>query len=248
MAKKTKARDEFPLRGLLVCHNCGKNLTGSISKGNGGRYLYYHCQGECTQRYKAAIIHDSFEKWLGTITMKPELAELYLAIMEDIFKMNEEDRGGEIKKLEKKITDSFEMEKKAAIKLIDGEIGKDTFDRLKDSWVEDRLKFQLRVDELKSMEGGFAEYSRYGLSLLSNLQHYYQTSDLERKQKLIGVVFPEKLIFHDNSYRTKEYNEILDLLCILSKGSGEGKKKQIANFNDLFCEVARTRIELVFRP
>ncbi len=35
--------DDFPLRGLLSCHKCGKLLTASFSKGRGGTYAYYHC-------------------------------------------------------------------------------------------------------------------------------------------------------------------------------------------------------------
>jgi site-specific DNA recombinase len=31
----------------VSCEHCGKPLTGSWSKGNGGRYAYYHCQRAC---------------------------------------------------------------------------------------------------------------------------------------------------------------------------------------------------------
>ena len=35
--------DDFPLRGLLSCSQCGNLLTASISSGRGGSYGYYHC-------------------------------------------------------------------------------------------------------------------------------------------------------------------------------------------------------------
>ena len=243
MAKKTKARDEFPLRGVLVCHLCGRNLTGSSSKGNGGKYFYYHCQGDCTERYKSDIIHATFEDWLNTITIKPELAQLYSAVLEDVYKINEGDRETEIKRIENKITESNEMENKAGNKLVNDEIDKDTFKRLKDSYVEERFKLQIRVDELKNTESGFIEHCRYSLSMLSNLQLYYKTANLEGKQRLLGAIFPEKLIFDRNSYRTKECSELLDLLCIQDKGSRGSKKKQIVDFNDLFFRVVSLGIE-----
>ncbi len=37
--------DDFPLRGLLACHKCGRLLTASYSKGRSGTYAYYHCHG-----------------------------------------------------------------------------------------------------------------------------------------------------------------------------------------------------------
>ncbi|WP_212003966.1 zinc ribbon domain-containing protein [Chitinophaga sp. HK235] len=46
--KVTKVRstkdEHLPLRGFLVCKQCGRPITGSGSKGNGGTYYYYHCQ------------------------------------------------------------------------------------------------------------------------------------------------------------------------------------------------------------
>jgi site-specific DNA recombinase len=34
---------DFPLRGTLICPSCRRPLTGSWSRGHGGRYAYYHC-------------------------------------------------------------------------------------------------------------------------------------------------------------------------------------------------------------
>ena len=58
----------------------------------GGKYFYYHCQKGCRERYQTDIAHDSFERWLGNISIKPEVAQLYLSVMDDIFKANEGDR------------------------------------------------------------------------------------------------------------------------------------------------------------
>ncbi len=38
--------------------------------------------------------HNAFEIWLKDISIKPELAALYLAVMEDVFKTNEGDPAG----------------------------------------------------------------------------------------------------------------------------------------------------------
>ncbi len=39
----------LPLRGFLICQRCGKPLSGSGSRGNGGVYYYYHCQSNCAR-------------------------------------------------------------------------------------------------------------------------------------------------------------------------------------------------------
>lgn len=106
--KKAKTKyalvnDEYPMRGHLICPRCGKTLTGSSALGNGGKYYYYPCTAGCKERHKSDGVHNSFEIWLNDIFIKPEVASLYLAIMEDVFKTNEGDREAEIKKLESRL-------------------------------------------------------------------------------------------------------------------------------------------------
>jgi site-specific DNA recombinase len=63
-AKSTKAREEFPMRGYLICSSCGGNLTASCSQGRNEKYYYYHCQPGCKERIDAKTMHSSFESGL----------------------------------------------------------------------------------------------------------------------------------------------------------------------------------------
>ena len=50
--------EELPLRGFLKCPRCGKNMTGSASKGrHGGKFFYYHCGLGCPERQKAKLVN-----------------------------------------------------------------------------------------------------------------------------------------------------------------------------------------------
>ena len=62
----TSENESFPLRGNLVCPNCGKQITASKSKGNGGRYEYYHCKSSCRIRLKKEIVHERIQNLLNT--------------------------------------------------------------------------------------------------------------------------------------------------------------------------------------
>lgn len=238
--KHSKSRDELPLRGYLICNSCGKNLTGSSSKGNGGKYFYYHCQKGCKERYQTDIAHDAFDRWLCSISIKPEVAQLYLAVIEDIFKSNEGDREAEIKKLEAEYNKRLEMMDRAARKLINEELDKYAYNRLKLSLSKECTEIRVWIDDLKKAESGFEEYCRYGISLLSNLAFYYSDATLEGKQKMLGLIFPEKLVFEKGTYRTTQPNEILNLLSNNNKGFEEKKKGQEANFSDLSLMVTPT--------
>lgn len=245
-AKKAKAKDELPMRGFLVCSCCGKNLTGSASKGNGGTYYYYHCQPGCKVRFKSDLAHTEFNNWLTSISIKPEIASLYIAIMEDVFKTNEGDREAEIKKLNQQIAKNKEMQEKVAISLIDGGLDKHDYKMLKEKYALESVGLKNRIEELKKSENGFTEYSRFGFSLLSNLYDHYNQADLANKQKMIGLIFPEKLIFSNSSYRTTEPNELLTLLCNNINELEDVKKKKASKNESLSLMVVRTGIEPVF--
>ena len=49
-------------------------------------------------------------------------------------------------------------------------------------------------------------------------------ADLNEKQELLCSVFPEKIIFDKNEYRTPKLNEAVELLCNVTKDCSEQKK------------------------
>jgi site-specific DNA recombinase len=243
-AKTKKQVDELPLRGSLICSKCGKNLTGSSSIGNGGKYFYYHCQPGCRERYRADFAHNSLCQWLETITLKPEIASLYLAVMEDIYKTQGSDRKKEILQLERQLKDKKEMIVKGGLKVVNDEIDSDVFKQIKDQLTTESYKISRRISELKETDESFIEYSRFGFSLLSNLNNYYEQADLGTKQKLIGLIFPEKLYFTGIEYRTTKPSEILSLLFLTCNGLDGLEKKLPANNSEQSGKVAGARLEL----
>jgi site-specific DNA recombinase len=232
-AKYSKSRDELPLRGYLVCSCCGRNLTGSASSGNGGKYIYYHCQKGCKERYLTDVAHDALLNWFSSVSIKPEIAQLYLAVMDDVFKSNEGDRDTQVKLLESEFNSKMQMKDKATEKLVNDDLDRYAYKRLTDKLTKECNEIRLQIDDLKRAESGFDEYCRYGISLLSDLTYYYSNATLEGKQKMLGSIFPEKLVFENGKYRTTQPNEILTLLCNNNNGFGENKKGQEANFSDL---------------
>jgi len=50
------------------------------------------------------------------------------------------------------------------------------------------------------------------LSTLSNLDETYQKADVNQKREIIGSIYPEKLVFSENNYRTARINEVAALI------------------------------------
>ena len=224
--KYSAVNDEYPMRGHLICPRCGNTLTGSSALGNGGKYYYYHCVKGCRERQKSDVTHKAFEIWLNDISIKPEIASLYLAIMEDVFKTNEGDRQGELKKLQKQIDDNVEMMDKSVKKFVNDDLDKHDYELIKESLSKECTALRSRIADLKSAESGFQEYYRYGLSLLSDMGQYYKTANIQNRQKMIGLIFPEKLVFDNNTFQTTQPSEVLNLLCNAGKDFRGSKKEK----------------------
>jgi len=89
LAKYNKYNPEFPLRRMVLCDNCNRPLTGSASRGNGGRYFYYHCRNKDCQMYGKSIpkqkIETEFSKYLERITLKDEFSKVFKETVLDLW-------------------------------------------------------------------------------------------------------------------------------------------------------------------
>jgi len=79
--------------------------------------------------------------------------------------------------------------------------------------------------------------------LLLNLDKYYSAKNTEVKQKIIGSIFPEKLFFQDNEYRTTKLNKAVELLCKTDKGLGKKKGGKNSDFSESSLRVELAGVE-----
>ncbi len=129
---------------------------------------------------------------------------------------------------------------KATRKLISDELDKEGYNRIKNSLQKETTNLKVRISELKETESGFMKYLTFGVTLFGNLPYYYSTATLEEKQAMLSSIFPEKLIFSENSYRTPQPNELIDLFGNVTKAFRDSEKKKAAKNSGLFHKVDPT--------
>lgn len=224
---KTKGND-LPLKGSLVCPNCGKTMTGSASKGNGGYYHYYHCQRKygCKTAFKASVANSEFEGYLQQFQANNEAITLYSAILEDVFNVGDVEREQKRAFLEKGIENVKKQIAELDEKLMTDSLPLERYNRISEGLEEKQNDMILQHATLGKSKTEFASYIKYSVSLLSDISGYYSTASLTAKQKLIGSIFPEKIVFDGNKYRTDRINEVLAQLCSIDAGY---KRKQPNN-------------------
>jgi site-specific DNA recombinase len=71
------------------------------------------------------------------------------------------------------------------------------------------------------------------LEFLLNMDKYYVSKSTETKQRIVGSIFPKKLIFDGNNYRTPILNKAVALICRNANAFEEDKKGKLTIFDEL---------------
>lgn len=210
---KTTKREELPLRGYLKCPVCGKNLTGSGSRSRSGDlHYYYHCQKGCKVRFRADRANNDFIEYLTSLSVSEGVLALYQEILRDLSNSNYSKQEEEIAKLEKERENILSLKTVAEDKYFSCDISKDIFDNAVSRYDTKIMHINGNISELKTSLEGFNTYLEQGLPLISNIHTYYSKVPVQLKQKIVGSIFPGKLIYEDKKYRTTEMNKVFSLL------------------------------------
>ena len=225
---KQAGRDPMlPLRGWLVCRQCGGNLTGGPCRSATGKsYWYYNCQRrECRVRFRADAANADFVQYLRRIQIRPEIAELYLAVLNDLIEDREGTRQSKVQGESAKLAELEERLTSIENKFFDNQIEASSYRRLKED-AERKIEEQTsRLRLLEGVEGGLNQYARFGISLLSSLEACFSQADVPVQQKFLSLVFPQKLLYENREYRTLKPNDITALLeGRINESGGENER------------------------
>ncbi len=241
--KVHRVKAELPLRGFLYCTNCQNKLTGSGSKGGGGRYFYYHCNHCGKIRIRADRVNESFLSVLESFKISPEYKELFIKIFKDQYLNSKQDKAktknenlAKIKKLESRIVS---LEDKFA----DNEISSVDFRKMKDRYENQITELRLEMTEIEIGKQDLNLMLNNAADLLERLDIIYNKAETEDKQKLISSIFKGKMYFEENRVRTTDLNEVVKLVCS-NNDNFRGTKKRLTLKNQRqSCQVAGTGFE-----
>ena len=180
---------------------------------------------------------------MKSLTMSSEILELYMAILEDTFKSNEGDRKRQIQGLKDRIKDQEDKIARCDEMLLNKDIDRETHQRMIPKLKEEIAILKKKIELQENSETGFMKYCRFGIPLLSNLSGFYNNASVEIKQKLLGSIFPAKLHFRENSYRTTLLNPALALILQKNKVLENEKTGQTIFEESLSGELPMTGLE-----
>ena len=196
--KLTKAiNPDLYLRKFLVCPKCGHSLTGSESKGNGGKYAYYHCCHDGKHlRKRADEVNEGFARYVSGLTPNDEVLSLYKEVLSDIRGERSREARNKADDLEKEVRRVEEMLNALDDKLCTGAISDANYSRISQRYEKqiDELKKQIEIMR-KPNRANIEPKLSYSISLLDNMEGFFREAPVKVKIKLLGSIFPEKIEF-----------------------------------------------------
>ena len=223
---KVVSHDKLPLRGFLICPECGKMLTGSASKGKYDYYYYYYnCKDHCGVRFSAEKTNDLFVEELRKYIPRPGRLELYsLAIQQDFkekTKLQDQERKQMIAELE---TINKRMQNARMMK-VDGSLADEDFRSIKSISNAKIEELEKKLSNLSDKHSEINSLLQNALKRLSNLDLLYEKGTMEEKRQIISSTFPENIVFDGKTCRTPRVNTAL-LLIYQKKKELELKKNE----------------------
>jgi len=228
---KEDKQDALPLRGKLLCPSCGKLLTGSISKGNGGLYPYYHCQPvkySCKVNFNAKKVHNAMEHYLKNYEVKHEVIETYKVILTEIFNTKEGDQQTQKALIEKEIEAVTKRIEAITDSFVDNNITLTQFSETSKRYEEHRANLLMQHITVSKVPDNFNNYISYSSELLQNISYYYANAKPSTQSKMVGLIFPENITFTGTGYKTTKTNEAFALMCSIDKALQKNSLAKIA--------------------
>lgn len=206
-AAKVISLDHLPLRGLIHCPNCHRMLTGSKSKGKYKHYYYYHCQPGCDTRYNALEANDLFLNQLKEVSINPDASELFKMVITKVYKNRTQHEQVDKRSVLEEIEKQNNKVSKAREFLLNGDIEPSDFKAIKADCEESirRLEAKMAVIADKPLvKMGVDKLVDKVIKNLCQLDQLYENADNAAKRQIICALYPEKLHFDGEAYRTPE--------------------------------------------
>ena len=212
---KTKAparkdiSDDFPLRGFVLCDDCGQAMTSCWSKGRNKHYAYYLCDTRGCPSERKSIprekIESGFAEILQSLQPTRKLFGLAKAMFKDAWNMwlvqahREKDEtirqmADTEKQIETLLERIMEADSPAVIRAYEGKIAK---------LEREKLRLAEKANGIVPEKGRLEEFIEPALEFLGNPWNLYENGNLTFKKTVQRLAFSEPLRYaRETGYRT----------------------------------------------
>ncbi len=225
VVSKYKPEELFPLRGFLVCSQCGRKVTASFSRSKSGkRHGYYHCNNCRKERYPSGKVHNAIECIIDEFQFSKGVKDLYDLILQDSLGLDKKKDQKEIVSLSREIEKQQTRYNKLQDLLLDELISALEYSEMKTRCESSLKELNAKLSKLENTNEDFSSKLRQSVHILEHMSNTFKVAANQEKTKILNAIFPETLVFDGIKCRTPRLNSVLELILNIDKGSGWNKK------------------------
>ncbi|RYF29481.1 MAG: hypothetical protein EOO17_01230 [Chloroflexi bacterium] len=211
--------DDWPLRGVLMCGNCGHSMTGSSSTGRSKRYPKYHCT-RCRAKevgHSVAVsrddLHIQFVALLESIAPSNEQIVLFKEIFLKKWDAIHESAKAEREVISNESDRLLQRKRRVTTLFIDGEINRQE----KEEQVHlINIELNKQRDALsKNHDNSIVidDALTFGTNLMRDAAAVWDQGDLRTKRLLQSTIFPDGVRYNFvNGFGTVKTSEIYEVV------------------------------------
>ncbi len=197
-------KEDFPLRGFVLCASCQTPMTACWSAGRSGKYPYYLCRqkgcSDCKKSVRKETIEHEFEEMLQKVTPTKDLIYITRTAVKKAWNKHQKNRGEDPEAIKKQVK---EIERKIE-QLMDRIIETDS-NTLINAYEAKVTKLEYQKASLASRLAtcvnthlSFDESFQTVFDFIENPQKLWHSEDLEDRRLVLKLVFTRPLAYQRN--------------------------------------------------
>jgi len=202
--KRANLGDDFALRGMVICGDCGVPLRSSWSSGSHKRYAYYLCQSKECVSYGKSIPRDRIEDEVGLLIRDVQPTSGLVSIAKAMFLKAWAAREAQaqeallsakqkVVEMEKQIDALLGRIMSASSEAVIGAYEK----KLADLEAE-KVRFEDMMLHHRASDGSFEEKLERLLTFLSNPWKIWENGHTSLRRVVLKLVFADRIAYHRN--------------------------------------------------
>lgn len=194
---------DFPLRRFVRCGACDQPLTGGWTRGRTERYGYYECPACRRVRARKEGLEGAFVELLDRLRPSNEVMKLLSVAVLERWSDQQKDVNARRQAADQRVADARKRkERLVEVYVYEAALDKETYQQHLARVEEELTLAELELYDAKVNEFDVEGVIAFAEHLVSHASRLWAEAELDQRQRLQKLFFPEGLQWADGEFRT----------------------------------------------
>ena len=219
---------DFPLRGFVICGDCGTPLTSCWSKGSTNSYPYYLCPKRGCLSYgksvRRAVLEKHFDDLLGELQPTESLFRVAQAMFEELWKHRLRSQQERTRMLKTELTKIERQVEQFLDRIANADVPSvvSAYENRIRKLEGDKMEISEKIANCGRPLRSFDDTLRTALEFIGNPRKLWASEHFEDKRAVLKLAFSERLPYIRNEgFRTATFAFPFKVLIDISGGKKE---------------------------